>query len=124
MVNPWPWHQDDATTLFNNGTINNAAGTVTNVYGSILGNTSVSSQGSFATISMTAGSTTGYLNLDLTNVKISDADSAAAPYTLTNATVLIDTAPVLTQIGANSVDGGSALAFTTSASDAAACCRS
>ena len=118
MVNPWPWHQDDATTLFNNGTINNAAGTVTNVYGSILGNTSVSSQGSFATISMTAGSTTGYLNLDLTNVKISDADSAAAPYTLTNATVLIDTAPVLAQIGAKSVDEGSALTFTTSASDA------
>jgi hypothetical protein len=51
-------------------------------------------------------------------VKISDADSAAAPYTLTNATVLIDTAPVLAQIGAKSVDEGSALTFTTSASDA------
>ena len=111
-------NQDGATTLFNSGTIDNTAGTVTNVYGSILGETSVSSQGSFATISMTAGSTTGYLNLDLTNVKISDADSNAAPYTLTNATILIDTAPVLTQIGAKSVDESSALAFTTSASDA------
>jgi len=66
---------------------------------------------------MTAGSTTGYLNLDLTNVKISDADSAAAPYTLTNATVLIDTAPILDPIGAKDVDGGSALTFTIGASD-------
>ena len=67
---------------------------------------------------MTAGSTTGYLNLDLANIIISDANSAAAPYTLTNATVLIDTAPVLTQIGSRSVDAGDALAFTTSATDA------
>jgi hypothetical protein len=71
-----------------------------------------------ATISMTAGSTTGYLNLDLANVKISDANSAAAPYTLTNATVLIDTAPVLNSIGAQSVDEDSALTFTLDASDA------
>jgi hypothetical protein len=68
-------NQDDATTHFNNGTINNAAGTVTNVYGYTIGNnTNVSAQGSLATISMTAGSTTGYLNINLTNVVISDAD--------------------------------------------------
>jgi len=111
------FNQDGATTLFSSGTINNAAGTVTNVYGSILENASVSSQGSMATISLTAGSTTGYLNIDLSNVTISDANSAAAPYTLTNATVLIDTAPVLGSIGAKDVDEGSALIFTTSASD-------
>ena len=67
---------------------------------------------------MTAGSTTGYLNLNLTNVMISDADSSAAPYTLTNATILIDTAPVLGSIGAKSVDEEDTLAFTLSASDA------
>ena len=111
-------NQNGATTLFNSGTIDNVAGTVTNVYGSILGATSVSSQGSLATISMTAGGNTGYLNLDLSNVVISDANSAAVPYTLTNATILVDTAPVLNTIGAKSVDEGSALTFTTSASDA------
>ena len=111
-------NQDGATTLFNSGTINNAAGTVTNIYGSILGNTAVSSQGSLATISMTAGGNTGYLNLDLSNVVVSDTNSAAVPYTLTNATILIDTAPVLGSIGAKSVGEGSALSFTTSASDA------
>jgi hypothetical protein len=35
------FNQNGATTLFNSGTINNAAGTVTNAYGSILGETSV-----------------------------------------------------------------------------------
>ncbi|MCK4518254.1 hypothetical protein KAT92_05755, partial [Candidatus Babeliales bacterium] len=111
-------NQDGATTLFNSGTIDNAAGTVTNIYGSILGATNVSSQGSLATISITAGSNTGYLNLNLSNVVISDANSAAVPYTLTNATILVDTAPMLDNIGAKSVDEENALAFTASASDA------
>ena len=111
-------NQNGASTLFSSGTINNAEGTVTKVYGSILGETSVSSQGSFTTISLTAGSTTGFLNLNLTNVIISDANSSAAPYNLTNATVLVDTAPVLASVGAKSVDEEDALAFTLSALDA------
>ncbi|MDF1534865.1 MAG: cohesin domain-containing protein, partial [Methanosarcinaceae archaeon] len=76
-------NQDGASTFFNSGTINNAAGTLTNVYGSILENASVTSQGSMASISMTAGSTTGILELNLTNVVISDADSNETPFTLT-----------------------------------------
>ncbi|MDW7775651.1 MAG: putative Ig domain-containing protein [Methanosarcinales archaeon] len=111
-------NQDGASTLFNSGTIDNTAGTVTDVYGSIIENASVSSQGSFTTISMTAGSTTGILELNLTNVVISEADSNETPFTLTNATILIDTAPVLDAIGARSVDEENTLAFTLSASDA------
>jgi len=61
-------NQNCASTFFSSGTINNAEGTVTNVYDSILAETTVSSQGSFATMDMTAGSTTGYLNLNLTNI--------------------------------------------------------
>lgn len=110
-------NQNGATTLFSSGTINNAAGAVTNVYGSILSETNVSSQGSMATISITAGSNTGYLNIDLSNVTISDANSVAAPYTLTNAIVLIDTAPVLGSIGAKDVDKDSELTLSTGASD-------
>ena len=111
-------NQDSAPTLFNSGTINKAAGTVTNIYGSILSETSVSSGGSFATINMTAGSTTGYMDLNLANVIISDANSSAAPYTLTNAIILVDTAPELASIGAKSVDEDDTLSFTLSASDA------
>ena len=110
--------QDGASTIFNDGTIDNNAGTVTDVYSSILGATSVSSSGTMATISMTAGGSTGRLDLNLSNVVISDANSNAASYTITDTSVLIDTAPVLAGIGAKSVDEESALTFTVSASDA------
>lgn len=110
--------QDGASTLFNSGTIDNNAGAVTDVYGTILGATSVSTSGTMATISLTAGGSTGRLDLNLSNVVISDANSNAASYTITDTSVLIDTAPVLTQIGAKSVDEETALTFTVSASDA------
>ncbi|MBN2488511.1 MAG: hypothetical protein JXA98_05740 [Methanosarcinaceae archaeon] len=74
--------QNGANTIFNRGTINNDAGTVTNVYGFILGATSVSSPGVFADIGLTAGSTTGTATLSLSNVIISDADANAVPYTI------------------------------------------
>ena len=110
--------QDGASTILNDGTIDNNAGTVTDVYSSILGATSVSTSGTMATISLTAGGSTGRLDLNLSNVVISDANSNAASYTITDTSVLIDTEPVLAQIGAKSVDEESALAFTVSASDA------
>ncbi|NOR47416.1 MAG: hypothetical protein GQ533_05155, partial [Methanosarcinaceae archaeon] len=110
--------QDGASTIFSSGTIDNNAGTVTDVYSSILGATSVSTSGTMATISLTAGGSTGRLNLNLSNVVIGDANSNAASYTITDTSVLIDTAPVLAGIGAKSVDEESALTFTVSASDA------
>lgn len=110
--------QDGASTLFNSGTIDNNAGTVTDVYGTILGATSVSTSGTMATISLTAGGSTGRLDLNLSNVVIGDANSNAASYTITDTSVLIDTAPVLAGIGAKSVDEDGTLTFTVSASDA------
>ncbi|MCM1565622.1 MAG: Ig-like domain-containing protein, partial [Dehalobacter sp.] len=44
--------------------------------------------------------------------------SKSVPYTVTNATVLIDTAPVITPIGSKSVNEKSTLAFKVSAKDA------
>ena len=110
--------RNGASTIFNGGTIDNNAGTVTDVYSSILGATSVSTSGTMATISLTAGSSTGRLDINLSNVIISDANSNAASYTITDTSVLIDTGPVFTLIGAKSVDEESALTFTVSATDA------
>ena len=110
--------QNGASTIFNGGTIDDNAGTVTDVYSLILGATSVSTSGTMATISLTAGGSTGRLDLNLSNVIISDANSNAASYTITDTSVLIDTEPVLAQIGSKSVNEGSALTFTVSASDA------
>jgi PKD repeat protein len=111
--------QSGANTLFSSGTTNNSAGTVKNIYGFILGTSNVSTPGTMATVNLTAGSKTGIAEFSLSNVLISDADSKSVPYTVTNATVLIDTAPVMSSICCpKSVDEKSTLTFKVSAKDA------
>lgn len=111
--------QSGAYTIFSGGTINNSAGTVKHVYGFILGTANVSTPGNFATVNLTAGNKTGIAEFSLSNVLISDSNSKSVPYTVTNATVLIDTAPVMNPICCpKSVDEKSTLAFKVSAKDA------
>lgn len=112
------FNQNGADTFFGSGAIDNDAGTVTDVFCSILGSTSVSSTGVMATISLTAESNTGISTFDLSGVVISDASSTAASYTIVNANVLVDTVPVLNAIGARSIDEEGTLSFTISATDA------
>ncbi|AKB25974.1 hypothetical protein MSMTP_2505 [Methanosarcina sp. MTP4] len=109
--------QDGAGTLFNS-TINNSEGTVTDVYGVIVGKTNVSSEGVFATISMTAGNKTGISELDLSNVRVLDTSITDLPVSIRNASVLVDTAPVLNPIDDKSVSESNTLSFTVDASDA------
>ena len=74
--------QTGANTFFNPGSINNAAGSVTNVYGCIMGKRNVSTPGTFAIIGVTASKSNaapGTYPLELTNVKISDARGNAVP---------------------------------------------
>jgi PKD repeat protein len=111
--------QNGAHTIFSKGTTDNSTGTVKNIYGFILGTSNVSTPGTMATVNLTAGSKTGIAEFSLSNVLISDADSKSVPYTVTNATVLIDTAPVMSSICCpKSVDEKSTLTFKVSAKDA------
>ena len=111
--------QSGAYTIFSKGTTDNSTGTVKNIYGFILGTSNVSTPGTMATVNLTAGSKTGIAEFSLSNVLISDADSKSVPYTVTNATVLIDTAPVMSAICCpKSVDEKSTLTFKVSAKDA------
>lgn len=110
--------QSGAYTIFSNGTVDNSAGTVKNIYGFIIGTSNVFTPGTMSTINLTAGSKTGFAKFSLSNVLISDADSKSVPYTVTNATVLIDTAPLIVSIEPKSVDEKSTLAFKVSAKDA------
>lgn len=109
--------QDGAGTYFES-TINNSEGTVTDVHGVIIGKTNVSSEGVFATISMTAGNKTGISELNLSNVRVLDTNITDVPISISNATVLVDTAPVLNSIGNKSVSESNTLSFTVDASDA------
>jgi hypothetical protein len=111
--------QNGAHTIFSGGTVDKSAGKVKNIYGLILGTSNVSSPGTMATINLTAGNSTGITEFSLSNVLISDASSKSVPSTVTSATVLIDTAPVMNQICCpKSVDEKSTLTFMVSAKDA------
>ncbi|KKH38756.1 hypothetical protein DU71_13710 [Methanosarcina mazei] len=111
--------QKGASTFFNEGDINSSEGIIKHIYGLIIGTSNVSSPGTFATVNLTAGNRTGIAKFSLSNVLISDINSKSVPYTVTNATVLIDTAPAIDPICCpKSVDEKSNLAFKISAKDA------
>jgi hypothetical protein len=109
--------QNGALTFFNSGVINNSRGTVVNIFNAIIGNTNVSSPGTFIIINMTAVGLSGYSGINLTGVKISDPSGSPVAFTVTNGSVRINNPPVLATIGSRNVDEGMKLAFTVSASD-------
>ena len=86
--------QTGANTFFYPGSINNAAGSVTNVYGCIMGKRNVSTPGTFAIIGVTASKSnvvSGTYPLKLTNVKISDNRGNAVPIIVKNGTIIMQT---------------------------------
>ncbi len=112
-------NQNGASTYFTPGTINNTAGTVTGAAGAIVtpGQT-VSNSGTLAVITMTAGSTRGTGTLTLSNVVVGDINGQSLTVTMNNAQISVDHAPVLSPIGNKTVNVGSLLSFTISATDA------
>jgi hypothetical protein len=76
------------TTFFNEGTINNNAGTIIDVYGLIVGNGSASNPGTLVSLSFTAQAASGSTTIDLFDVGITN-DTAYIPITVTNGTVTL-----------------------------------
>nr|WP_245250151.1 putative Ig domain-containing protein [Methanolobus bombayensis] len=66
---------------------------------------------------MVAGSSSGILDLGLSHVILSDANSNPAGYNLSNATVLIDTAPQFSSVSSQTVEEEHSLSFAVSATD-------
>jgi hypothetical protein len=111
--------QGGASSFFNSGTINNQAGTITRVFGAITSpGKTVSTQGTFATITFTAKTQSGSFPLALANVVVGDINGNPVTVSVVGGTATIDPPPVLNAIGNKSVNEGTALAFTISASDA------
>ncbi|WP_292465077.1 putative Ig domain-containing protein [Methanolobus sp.] len=108
---------DGLTSTFQSGIIDNSAGVVRDVYSAVTGSGAVSTAGSMATVDMVAGASSGMLELTLSNVVLSDAYSNPAPYDITYASILVDTAPEFNAIPAISVEEESALTFAVSATD-------
>ena len=78
----------------------------------------VSTAGTFATISFTASSTGGTCAFTLSNVVAGDINGVSLPVTLVNGQTGVNRAPVLASMGNKSVNEGSLLQFTVSATDA------
>jgi hypothetical protein len=109
--------QKGASTYFNNGTINNTAGTVKNIFGVILGPGSISTNGTFIRLNLTVIGQSGISEINLSNVLISDPDATAVPLNTTNASITINSAPVMASIGNKNTTNGQNLTFTVSAND-------
>ncbi|MBE3141528.1 MAG: hypothetical protein IMZ53_13210 [Thermoplasmata archaeon] len=76
------------TTFFNDGTINNTAGSIVDVYGLILGAGLVSSPGSLVSISFTARLASGTSSVSLSDVGVTN-ETTYVPITVTNGTVTL-----------------------------------
>jgi hypothetical protein len=111
--------QGGASTYFNPGTINNVAGTISGVAGAITtpGQT-VSTDGTFATITLTAGTQGGTSPLTLSSVVVGDINGQAVAISVVSGQVAINRAPALGVIGAKSSNEGALLTFTILATDA------
>ncbi len=85
------FNQGGASTYFMQGTINNTTGTVTGVAGVITtpGQT-VSSAGTFAVITMTAGTSQGTSTLNLSNVIVGEINGQSISVTVVNNQVMIN----------------------------------
>jgi hypothetical protein len=78
-------------TFFNDGIINNTAGTIINIYGVILGLHNVTAPGSFVSISFTAKTTNGISAIGLSDVGVVN-ESVYVPISVGNGSVRVTTA--------------------------------
>ncbi|WP_445476080.1 PGF-pre-PGF domain-containing protein [Methanococcoides methylutens] len=96
---------DTATTLFNEGTIDNTAGTILMAHSVLLGKDEVTSPGILATIKFEATGT-GQSDLQMVNVAVSNSTGAAVPIVVGDAVVHISEASSSGE-SASSGSGGS-----------------
>jgi hypothetical protein len=80
---------DGYTTFFNDGTINNTAGTIVDIYDLIVGVGTVSGSGTLVTISFTAGLTAGVSYLTLTDAGVTNA-TEYLPIIVSNGNVSVE----------------------------------
>jgi hypothetical protein len=109
--------QGGAATYFNSGTIDNVAGTISGVVGAITtpGQT-VSSAGTFAAITFTAGPG-GTSPLTLSGVLVADISGQSVETNIVSGAVAVNRAPQLDSIGARSTDEGEMLTINVTATD-------
>jgi len=110
-------NQNGDPTFFLTGTIDSGNGAITGVAGAILGaGATVSSPGTFATITFTAKTTAGISLLDLSNVTVGDVNGDPVPIVVTDGSVTIEidtTPPVISGVQAINITSTSATIIWT-----------
>jgi uncharacterized repeat protein (TIGR02543 family) len=76
------------STFFNDGTINNTAGTIVDIYDLILGDGEVTSPGTFVTLSFSARLASGTSSVSLYDVGVTN-ETSYVPVTITNGSVTL-----------------------------------
>ncbi len=112
--------QNGSSTYFRKGTIDSTTGIISGVAGAILtpGQT-VSTEGTFAIITLTAGTEHGNCALTLSNVILADINANSVPISLFNSQIAIgfNQSPILNPIGDKIAIKGESISFTISATD-------
>ncbi|MBW6519216.1 MAG: PGF-pre-PGF domain-containing protein [ANME-2 cluster archaeon] len=99
-------NKNGATTIFSNGTIDNSLGTITNVYGVILGKSNVTAPGIFANISLVALNTSGTCAFQMSNVVISNSTGYSLPVIVKNGDATIGDIKITSSNGGTGGGGG------------------
>jgi hypothetical protein len=109
--------QDGASTYFSPGTIGTS--TISGVSGAIItpGQT-VSTAGTFASITFTANTTGGTCDLILSNVIVGDINGQSLPVSTINGQVDINSPPMLDPVGDKATNEGMLIEFTITSTDA------
>ena len=87
------------------------------IYSAALGYYQVYEPGTISTISLNAGNLTGYLNIEILNVVLSNSFSQSSSYKVSNVSVLVDSRPSLSPPGTFEIEEGNTLSFMLDAFD-------
>jgi hypothetical protein len=109
--------QSGATVAFELKTTSSSISSGT-VYSAVLGNISATNAGTVAEMTVVAGKETGFFDIGLQNVILSDSSSNPMQFVSNPATVLVDSKPILTNPGLVQVKERDLLDLTLQATDA------
>ena len=106
--------QSGASTYFNDGEVDNVAGTITGVFGAIISpGQTVATAGTFVVITMTAGIAIGSSPLTLSNVVIGNAQAQPVAASIINNTVNVGASSSPPPSGGGGIGGGGSSAASS-----------
>lgn len=92
-------------TIFNSGDIDGESGTISNIFGVILGKSNTSSEGHFAHITFKTGNSSGTYEFEVQNIVVSNETGESLPY-VSRSVYASSSSSGISSTSSNSADGG------------------